>query len=253
MSEKHDKMTVVSLAVLAAAAATLIHEGIGHGLLAWLRGDVPTQLTSNHLSSLRPDRWVDAGGTLANLVAGALSLLAARAAGTRANLRYFWWLLSAKNLLAGAGYFLFSGTFAFGDWQEVIRGLPHQTMLRIVMCVFGIAMYVAMVRLLGREASPFCPDRRTYNVVGRLPYLAAGIFECIAGLFDPLGLKLLFVSTVPAAFGGSSGLLWAEVFLPNEATQHSLVIRRQPGTWIAAVVLGVVYIIVLGRGIQFKH
>ncbi len=103
MRGEHSKATIIGMAVLASAAATLLHEGVGHGLVAWLRGDVPTELTSNHLSSLRPDRWVEAGGTLVNLFAGALSLFAARAAGSRANLRYFFWILAALNLLPGAG------------------------------------------------------------------------------------------------------------------------------------------------------
>src|ERR1700761_9542934 len=105
MPEPHDKMTIVSMAVIESAAATLLHEGLGHGVTAWLLGDVPTELTSNHLSSLRPDRWVDAGGTLVNLLAGAGSLLVSRAAGDRANIRYFLWLFAALNLLPGAGYF----------------------------------------------------------------------------------------------------------------------------------------------------
>jgi hypothetical protein len=50
MAERHSKATIISMAVLASAAATLLHEGVGHGVTAWLRGDVPTQLTSNHLS-----------------------------------------------------------------------------------------------------------------------------------------------------------------------------------------------------------
>ncbi len=253
MPAKHDVITIVSMAVLAAAAATVIHEGIGHGLLAWLRGDIPTQLTSNHLSTVRADRWVEAGGTIANLLAGGVFVLAARAAGDRANLRYFCWLLAVMNLLSGAGYFLFSGTFGFGDWQEVIRGLQHQALLRAAMSVFGVILYVAVVRLLAIELSPFCPDRRTYNVVGRLPYIAAGLFSCSAGIFDPLGLKLLLLSTIPAAFGGSSGLLWADNFLPRPPSQIRLSVRRQPSVWIVAVVLGAVYILVLGRGIQFPR
>ncbi len=130
------------MAVIASAAATLLHEGIGHGAIAWFRGDVPTQLTSNHLSTMRPDRWVDAAGTLVNLFAGAVSLLASRAAGNRANLRYFLWILAALNVLPGAGYFLFSGIFGFGDWEEVIRGLPHQVALRTGMTIFGAALYI---------------------------------------------------------------------------------------------------------------
>src|ERR1700679_999783 len=169
MPERHDKLTIISMAVVASAAATLLHEGVGHGITAWLRGDIPTELTSNHLSSMRPDRWVDAGGTLVNLFVGTLSLLASRAAGDSANLRFFFWILAALNLLPGAGYFLFSGIFGFGDWQEVIRGLPYQAAVRIGMTLFGAALYVWVVRLLAQVIRPFVPERHTYNTVGRLP------------------------------------------------------------------------------------
>jgi hypothetical protein len=253
MPDRHDKLTIISMAVVASASATLLHEGAGHGLTAWLRGDVPTELTSNHLSTLRPDRWVDAGGTSVNLLVGAGSLLASRAAGDRANMRYFFWLFAALNLLHGAGYFLFSGVFGFGDWNEVIRGLPHQVALRIGMTVLGAVSYVLVVWLLAVSVRPFVPDRRTYNTVGRLPYYAACLFACAAGAFDPLGLKLLLVSTIPAAFGGSSGLMWADSLLPRTTTGPTFVVHRQIEWWIAAVILGGSYIAVLGRGIQFRQ
>jgi len=253
MPEAHSKATIVSMAVLASAAANLLHEGVGHGLTAWLRGDLPTELTSNHLSSLHPDRWVEAGGTLVNLFVGVISLLLSRGAGNRANPRYFLWIVAALNLLPGAGYFLFSGIFGFGDWQQVIRGLPHQGILRTVMTIFGAALYVAVVRLLAVAVKPFCPDRRTYNTIGRLPYYAACLFSCAAGVLDPLGLKLFLVSTVPAAFGGSSGLMWADSLLPAKPAERSLLVCRQPGWWIAAAVLGLPYIVILGRGIAFAH
>src|ERR1700750_940200 len=117
MPEQHSKITIISMAVIATGVTVLLHEGVGHGVVAWLRGDIPTELTSNHLSSIRPDRWVDAGGTLVNLFVGAISLWASRTAGNRSNLRYSFWILAALNLLPGAGYFLFSGIFGFGDWQ----------------------------------------------------------------------------------------------------------------------------------------
>src|SRR5690242_3060998 len=109
MHEGHSKTTIISMAVIASAVGTPMHEGVGHGLIAWLRGAIPTELTSNHLSTMRPDRGVDAGGTLVNLFVGTISLLISRAAGNHANLRYFFWILAAMNLLHGAGYFLFSG------------------------------------------------------------------------------------------------------------------------------------------------
>lgn len=254
MSARHDKLTIISMAIVASAAATLLHEGVGHGMTAWLRGDIPTELTSNHLSSLRPDRWVDAVGTLVNLFAGTLALMASRAAGNRSNLRYFCWILAALNLLPGAGYFLFSGILGFGDWAEVIRGAPHQIPLRIVMTIFGAGLYVLAVRQLAVAVLPYCPSRSDYNTVGRVPYYAACLFSCAAGALDPLGLKLFLVSTVPAAFGGSSGLLWADSLLPRgPAKEQTLLVNRQPAWWIAGAVLGLAYILILGPGIKFAH
>ena len=72
-AHRHDRLTIVSMAVIASAVATLLHEGVGHGLTAFVRGDVPTELTSNHLSSLHPDRMVDAAGTIVNLIAGVVA------------------------------------------------------------------------------------------------------------------------------------------------------------------------------------
>ncbi len=241
------------MAVLASAAATLLHEGLGHGVVAWLRGDIPTEITSNHLSALHPDHWVEASGTLVNLFVGTISLLASRTAGTRANLRYFLWILAALNLLPGAGYFVFSGIFGVGDWEAVIKGLPLQGALRIVMTAFGAILYVYVVRLLAIAVKPFCSVRGDYNVVGRLPYYAACLFSCAAGALDPLGFKLFLMATVPAAFGGSSGLMWADSLLPRGAGELTLVVHRQPAWWISAAVLGLCYIVFLGRGIQIAH
>ena len=263
----HNKATIISMAVIAIGTATLLHEGVGHGLTAWLRGDVPTELTSNHLSSLREDRWVQAGGTLVNLAAGALALIASRALGTHANLRYFCWLLAAKDLFSGAGYFMFSGVFGFGDWYQVILGLPHQAAWRVGMTVFGAALYLLVARLLAVAIRPFVavrgeyrgPQRQVfvvgvdYNVVGRLPYLAACFFNCAAGLLDPLGLKLLFVSTIPAAYGGSSGMLWLDSLMPRTPPVHPLTVSRAPAWWLAATIFATAYILVVGRGIHLAH
>ena len=247
-------MTIISMAVVASAAATLLHEGVGHGVTAWLRGDIPTELTSNHLSSLRPDRWVDAGGTLVNLLAGAIALMASRSAGNPSNLRYFFWILAALNLLPGAGYFLFSGNMGFGDWNEVIRGAPHHAALRILMTSFAAALYFLAVRQLAVAVQPYCPSRPDYNTVGRMPYYAACLFSCAAGALDPLGLRLFWVSTAPAAFGGSSGLMWADSLLPRgPVVGRVLLVTRQPAWWIAGVVIGLAYILVLGPGIRFTH
>jgi hypothetical protein len=246
----HSKATIISMAVTSMGLAALLHEGVGHGVTAWLRGDMVTQLTSNHLSDLKPDRLVEAGGTIVNLLTGAVALAACGRA--RPNLRYFLWFFAAVSLLDGAGYFLFSGIGGVGDWAAVIAGLPHQGALRAAMAIFGAVFYFFCVKLLAAEVRPFA-SRSEYNTVGRLPYLAACIFYCIAGAFDPLGIRLLFLSTIPAAFGGLSGLLWADALLPRAAPAQPLTVERAPLWWWTAGVFGIAFVVILGRGINFSH
>ena len=173
MPPAHNKATIISMAIVATGITVLLHEGVGHGVTSWLRGGVPVELTSNHLSSLHEDRWVEAGGTLVNLAAGTLALLATHATGTRASLRYFCWLLAAHNLFSGTGYFMFSGIFGFGDWEQVIAGLPYQALLRTTMSLVGLGLYALVAWLLAIAIRPFCATRAEYNVIGRLPYLAS--------------------------------------------------------------------------------
>jgi len=160
MPGQHDKATIIGMAVIASAAATLLHEGVGHGLTAWFRGDVVTELTSNHLSSLHPDRWVDAAGTLMNLLAGTIALFVSWNRGDHANIRYFFWLFAALNLLPGAGYFLFSGIFGFGDWYQVILGLPHEAALRVAMTIFGAVLYFWSSEDWSALCNPLSPNIR---------------------------------------------------------------------------------------------
>jgi hypothetical protein len=71
-----------------------------------------------------------------------------------------------------------------------------------------------------------------------MPYYAACLFSCEAGAFDPLGLKLFVVSTIPAAFGGLPGLIWADSLLPQTAaTEPKLVVHREIAWWIATAVI----------------
>jgi hypothetical protein len=171
----------------------------------------------------------------------------------RPGLRFFLWFFAAVSLLDGAGYFLFSGIAGAGDWAAVIAGLPRQGVLRMAMAIFGAVFYYLCVKLLADGVRPFVASPPEYNIVGRLPYLAACIFYCIAGAFDPLGIKLLFLSTIPAAFGGLSGLLWADRLLPRTAPAHPLTVEPAPAWWWTAAIFGVAFVVFLGHGINFSH
>lgn len=253
MEAQHSRASVASIAAIAVCLAITLHEGVGHGVTAWLRGDIVTELTSNHLSSVRPDRLVDAGGTLANLAVGFASMMISIVFGKRANWRYFFWIFGTLNLLSGAGYFLFSGVLGVGDWEQVIAGLPHYAGLRVFMAIFGAALYVSFLRLIAMEIHPLLTRRRDYNTLARLAYCAACATDCIAGALDPMGVKLLLISTIPAVFGGFSGLLWADVFLPKFNVERPLIVKPSRVLWVTAAVIVALFVGVLGRGVEFRH
>ena len=54
MPDAHSKATIVSMAIIASALATLLHEGLGHGVTAALCGDVVTELTEQPPSVSSP-------------------------------------------------------------------------------------------------------------------------------------------------------------------------------------------------------
>lgn len=248
----HSKSTIVAMAVVASALSSLLHEGLGHGVTAWLRGDVVMELTSNHLSSVRPDRLVDAAGTIADLAGGGLCFLALPRVRS-ANARYFLWFFGAVCLLMGAGYLLFSGVLGLGDWAAFIAGLPRPALLRAGMAAVGAVLYVWFVRLIAVTVHPYAPHRGDYNTVGRLPYYASCAFWCLAGVFDPMGFRLMLLSTLPASFGGMSGLLWADSLMPRTPPGEELVVERSRAWSILAIAAGGAFLVTVARGIEFSR
>jgi hypothetical protein len=204
---------------------------------------------------------VEAGGTLANFLAGGLFFLGLRLTRRGSpHWRYFLWLSMAINLMTGAGYFLFSGVANIGDWAEIVRDLSPRWAWRVGLSVAGAILYVGCVRLALGEMAPFIGAG-----VGRLarakklalvPYLAGGILSCVAGLLNPVGMVLVAISAAAASFGGTSGLAWMTSWLKDERIARSSepplsLDRRWP--WIAAGgVCAALFVFYLGPGIRFR-
>src|ERR1035437_5690700 len=140
-----DALTICAISLLSGMVADVLHEGLGHGALALITGTQSGVLTTVAWSSAFDSKLVAAGGTLANLAAGIVFWIALRSA-KRASvqLRYFFLTSAAFNLLAGTGYFFFSGVTNFGDWAVVIADWPAHWLWRTLLVVVGIAAdYVA--------------------------------------------------------------------------------------------------------------
>src|SRR5258708_14815834 len=119
---KPNLLTIAAITIAATVIADFIHEGLGHGGMCIATGGRPLALSTVYFECSAETRLVAAGGTLANLIFGALFWCASRAVKQSAPWRYFFWLLLTFNLFEAGGYFLFSGIGNIGDWTAVVAG-----------------------------------------------------------------------------------------------------------------------------------
>jgi len=254
-----DTLSICAISIVAGILTNVLHEGVGHGLTALLTGANSGVLTTVAWSSAFDSRLVAAGGTLANLAAALVFWLALCSA-KHASLpvRYFLLITCAYNLFTGTGYFFFSGVTNFGDWAAVISGLNPHWLWRLLLVVVGASSYFAAAVVVGiglvRYVGIPRHEQRRLRRVTFVPYFSAILLATVAGLLNPLGIQLLWQSALPATAGGQSGLLWLQHYIPRQMEP-----KGSPGQlalsylWIGtAAILGVVYVVVLGRGITLR-
>src|SRR5580700_1545893 len=103
-----DTLTITGIAIIAYILASVLHEGVGHGGACLVDGGKVLVISTVHMECSAETRLVMAGGTLMNVVAGALCFALGRVtARTSPRLRYFMWLSMTVNLFTAAGYFGF--------------------------------------------------------------------------------------------------------------------------------------------------
>jgi hypothetical protein len=256
-----DLWTVAAIAIVATAIADVIHEGLGHGGMCAATGGQPLALSTVHFDCSADTRPVAAGGTLANLIFGALFWVAARAFKQTESWRYFFWLLMTFNLFEAGGYFLFSGIGNIGDWAAVVAGWQPAWAWRVGLTALGAVTYFLLfVPLCLRELRPFLGrDAKTRVRRARqltlVPYLTSGILSCAAGALNPVGPLLILISAAAASFGGHSGLAWMSNLLYGPRIPCSELqmpeIERSRGWMVAAVILAIVFVAGLGPGVKF--
>jgi len=255
-----DALTVTAISLLAAMLADLLHEGLGHGALALITGTQSGLLTTVAWSSGFDSKLVAAGGTLANLAVGIVFWIALRSA-KRASvqLRFFLLTSAAFDLLAGTGYFFFSGVTNFGDWAVVIADLHPHWLWRTLLIVIGIAAYYLAVLVVGiglvRYVGVPRTEQRRLRRLTFIPYFSAALLLCAGGLLNPIGIQLVWQSALPGAAGAHNGLLWLRYYIPRTTVPErgSESIGRNYVWVIVAAILSLVFIFVLGRGITLHR
>jgi hypothetical protein len=268
-SSSVDFMTLLAVALVVYTASSIFHEGIGHGLARVLLGGKIGTIASTVCIPAggelgqSADRLIAAAGTVVNLLTAALCwrlLLSARNLSVWTH--YFLWLLMTVNGFMGAGYLAVPTLIGFGDWMIVLRGLHPYWLLRAGFILVGVALYGAVAYLAVRTLEPFLSRdatlrRRRVLSLALVPYVAGGLAFCAAGLFNPVGMRLVIISAAASSFGGASGLVWLPFWTlgrgPDGSTPEQPVVLPKRAWWIAlGITAGVMLIVILGRGIKFS-
>jgi hypothetical protein len=255
---KDDRATLIAISAFACFLQDILHEGLGHGVTAWLSGAHTITLSTVALQADIDTRWISANGTLVNLLFAAIFwLLLLKPQRYRPATRYFLVLAMAGNLFGGTGYFFFSGVTNFGDWAAVIRGLQPHWMWQLGLVVLGVASYYAATLAVAAELKAFQgkEDSRRLQRLCWTPYFTDGILAGLGGLLNPAGLFYVIASALPSTLGANASLLSLPSIMRRWNRSEAPVgpIKRS-AAWIAAgAAAALIFILVLARGLTWSR
>jgi hypothetical protein len=262
-STKDDRLTLIAISALGCILQDVLHEGLGHGVTAWLSGAHRVTMSTVALQSDIETRLISAAGTIVNLIfAGIFWLLLLRPQRYRPATRYFLVLAMAGNLFTGTGYFLFSGVFNFGDWAAVIRGLQPHWAWQLGLAVLGLVSYYGAMLAVTAKVAAFQTFQENDKSSRRLrdlcwtPYFTDGTLAGLAALFSPLGLFYMIASALPSTLGANSGLLSLPGMIRGARPRQEEPVGpiRRSAAWIATALVGsLLFISVLGPGITWSR
>jgi hypothetical protein len=258
VSAKDDRLTVIAISALACILQDVLHEGLGHGVTAWLSGAHKVTMSTVALQSDIDTRWISANGTLVNLLFAAIFwVMLLRPRRYQPATRYFLVLAMTGNLFTGTGYFFFSGVTNFGDWAAVIQGLRPHWMWQVGLIVLGIATYYGSMLVVAASLSPFRSDNESSRLRGLCwtPYFTDGILAGLGGLLNPAGLFYVIASALPSTLGANAGLLSLPSMMRRGTSGDPQVGPIERSTaWIAtATVAAMIFIFILGRGLTWSR
>lgn len=263
---KSDLVTVAAIAILAYLISVFTHEALGHGLASLLVHAAIQHVTSvdlvSDLSHLTPwqARFVEAAGCIAQFIlAGVVYLVYRRSKLASANWRYFLWLVYFINILVPAGYLMALSLAPFGDWNDFVRGLSPELSWRLVLTIIGASITVVAIIIGARQLDEFLGRDVTkrFGFAMQLvltTYLVGSTAHTLAGVLNPDGAILVFISAAAGSFGGTICLFWtgyiaAHVPPHADTPQVPRVVTRQASWLVAGAVALIILFAVLGPGI----
>jgi len=258
-SPPFDVLTLAAIGAAGGLALLVTHEVLGHALATVLLGAHLVHLTNVDSSYGGPAapivmRTIAAAGITANLIVGWLVLLAARSIPERAfTTRFFAWFFGHATLFMGSSYLAGFAFLPFGDVHAAIQGVPFQLAWQVAFVIAGIVLYRAAFRDARRALRGWSAGvgQETLSRIVLIPYLAMGITNTLAALFNPAGAAAGALWAAAATFGAGYGLVAAASSLDGAGAAAATGSRiPRSGGWIAAGVAStLILLLVLGPGV----
>jgi len=256
---KSSLVTAAAIAVVAYAAADVVHEAVGHALVAKILGIRVLSISTVAAPTAQDSRAVAAAGTVANVVMGAIALALVVRKRRFSATAYSLWLfgvVSAMNI----GYLMYSGLTASADWAAVIAGARPYWAWRLFLVAAGYILYTTVIRIAAGAATPWIADGDTsiadLRRVIRVSYVAGGALLMLGSAFNPFGRDLILISGVGASFGLTLGLLLVPRSLASDVKEPgwiSTVLELEPAWIVAALIVGSVFVGFLGPGTRLAR
>ena len=252
-----DRLTLIAIGIVTGLAMVVTHEVLGHSVVTTLLGEHVVRVTnvdSSYSGATSPlvMRLIAAAGITANLVFGIAALFIAGALPQGARtLTYFFWLYGHATLFMGSAYLAGFAFLPFGDVNAAIAGLPFALAIRAVLLVAGVAIYWYTMRDAARMLTVWSGgDSAVAGELTTVPYLAMGVTNVLAALFNPLGALSGALWAAAATFGANAGLLAAA----NNVDRHPLTanvlrIARSPAWIVSGGLAAAILFFVLGPGV----
>lgn len=246
---KRSLATAAAIGIVAYGVMDMVHEAGGHWLASSLVPGVhPLMISTVAVRSHGFNRIVSAAGTTADLIAGAIALWLFSRRPRLTPATFFVWLFGTVNLM-NIGYLAYSGVFAIGDWSSVIRGLPDPLLWRIALVIIGVAGYVYVVWLAAKLLAARTADGRDVRRMILTAYVAGSTLLLAGAALNPVK-QMILTSGIASGFLCTAGLFSVAAYVARvnrPADQPSIPLR--PAWLVAAILLGAVFVGILGPGV----
>lgn len=261
--------TLIAISIIAWVLVNILHEIIGHAGAALIVG-IPVKAVSTFTAYLdvdwdqfiaehgfTPIRFVILGGTIVNIVTGALALLALKwRKAMNTAICYFLWLFTTFSIIIVAMNMVTNTLFGFGDWTEFISTLEQQNIWKIIIIGIGLVLMISGYVLSLRQWIPRMKGHRlTLLKITGIPVATMIVVQTLSLVRNPF-------TTLPpesspylaSALAYIHFILWVVVVnlipLPRSNDSMDSIQLPRSNVWlILGFIVLILFVLVLGPGI----